>query len=176
MPMPTFEPQQRLIAVLGPFVAASALAAAPGASAGQSVVPMAAHGTAAETASLRQPGWLSKHCPIAVTVDVSAGRTAGHKSGVNLRGVRTEEPLVDGFLEPAVQYTWHLSKTDRFCGIVGTEISYPVSSTSLQPTTATARGGEYIDWSINDPNPSDRFEKFTVYAKAAAGQHRRVRM
>lgn len=124
----------------------------------------------ATASALQQPDYLRQHCPIAVTVVgaiTSTSQVSGHRAGVSLQGVRTQAP-VDGFPEPAVKYTWQLSKQDKFCGIVGTQGGKPVSQTSFTPTTVTARSGSYIDWSVNDPNPLDGVVKFTVYAKAVA--------
>jgi hypothetical protein len=133
----------------------------------------AAHTTpAAPAAALKQPYWLRKHCPIAVTVAVSAGRDANRKSGVSLHGVKTELPE-DGFPEPAVLYTWRISKRDRFCGIVGSENGYPIVSNTLRPDTTTARGGKYIDWSFTNPSGSGQWAKVTVYAKPIKRQHKK---
>lgn len=124
----------------------------------------------ATASALQQPDYLRQHCPIAVTVVgaiTSTSQVSGHKAGVSLQGVRTQAP-VGGFPEPAVKYTWQLSKQDKFCGMVGTLGGTPVSRTSFTPTTATARSGSYIDWSVNAQNPLDGVVKFTVYAKPVA--------
>lgn len=121
-------------------------------------------------AALLQPGYLQKHCPIAVTVVGAVNSTSAisrHKAGLSVQGVRTQAPL-DGFSVPAVKYTWQLSNRDTFCGIVGTQGGKPVSRTSFTPTTVTARSGSYIDWNVNTPNPLDENEQFTVYAKPVA--------
>jgi hypothetical protein len=39
---------------------------------------------------------------------------------------------------------------------------------AIAVNASTAQGGKYIDWSVNDPNRSDAYAKFTVYAKSAS--------
>jgi Bacterial Ig-like domain (group 3) len=121
----------------------------------------------ATAATLRQPFWLQKHCRIAVPTEIGTHNSiTRRRDGVSLHGVKTKEP-VDGYPEPAVEYTWHLSKRDRFCGIVGSESGYPVVATSLIPDAANRRGGHYADWSVNNHDQLGRYTKFTVYAKPA---------
>ena len=129
----------------------------------------------ATASALQQPDYLRQHCPIAVTVVgavTSPTPISGHKAGVSLQGVLTQAPE-DGFLEPAVKYTWQLSKQDKFCGIVGTQGGKPISQSSYTPTTVTARSGSYIDVVVNTPNPLDENEKFTVYAKPVPTGHKK---
>jgi hypothetical protein len=136
--------------------------------------PLGAHGAAAPAPALHSPRWLRQHCLISAFVDLGGNKPTAHKDGLSIQGKET--PItVDGTEEPAVRYTWHLSKQDQFCGIVGVWPGPPRPTfVSLMPTAQSSRGGEYLDHSL-EKLYGTHLEGFFVYARAAEdGPHKAV--
>jgi hypothetical protein len=111
-------------------------------------------------APLESVAYMREHCPIVVAINVGAGFLTDEQSGVSVRGKKS----VITAKKPSVTYTWHLSKQDEFCGIVGGW--YGPKYVSLRPTSQTAHGGEYTDLSQKDAaSPAGSLQQFTVYAR-----------
>ena len=129
-----------------------------------------ADGTTADTAATAPPlhsrRYMEKNCPIVVKINVAVpGASAGSERGLSARGQKIEGDTPDNSLSyPVVDYTWHFSKKDEFCGIVGGW--YGPKYVSLRPTSQTAHGGEYTDLSQKDAaSPGGSLQQFTVYAR-----------
>lgn len=131
--------------------------------------------TALTAGSLLSPQFMAKHCKIDVVVNVGSGHTPEHSSGVTVEG-KDSHATIDGTPNyPVVQYNWQVSNRDKFCGIVG--IWFPEDIESLQPTSETAHGGEYLDTTghyngVGPITPKDGIgiAAFMVYAEPKAHQ------
>jgi hypothetical protein len=109
---------------------------------------------------LHSPEWLRRHCPISVRVNFeAAGFKYMSKSGVTLRVTRPKVADPQGEI---AKYTWHISSSDQFCGIVGA--SHGPKYLSLMPTSLSRRGGEYIDHSLTGPEYL-AIREFFLYAR-----------
>ena len=114
------------------------------------------------------PQWLRKHCSISDFVDLGGNKPNTHKAGLSIHGKETPV-IVNGTEEPTVDYTWHLSRQDQFCGIVGVWSGPPRPKyVSLTPTSQTAHGGTYIDKSVQNLT-GGHLQGFFVYAKRRTG-------
>jgi hypothetical protein len=122
----------------------------------------------ASTSSPPDIGYLRRHCPIVVSVNIGAGagHLTGKKSGVALQGKAIDRTTAqEPHAPPLMKYNWQISKQDQFCGIVG--ISYGPKYHSLVPTLNTARHGEYayIEPSFTYrglPGEMEELEQWTV--------------
>lgn len=123
--------------------------------------------TALTAGTLRSPQYLKDHCSIAVPINVPHGHPTDHSDGVSVEG-KYIHATVDGTPdEEEVQYTWHVSNRDKFCGIVGLG-GYANAGLSLAPLSETAHGGHYVDTGAPAGQPGDPFDglvqEFLVYA------------
>jgi hypothetical protein len=132
-----------------------------------------AEGTPDATATTAPPlhsrRYMEKNCPIVVEINVDVpGGSAGNKRGLSVRGQKIDGDTAGNSLSyPVVDYTWHLSKKDQLCGIVGAW--YGPKYVSLRPTSQTANGGEYTDLSQKDAaSPKGSLQGFFVYARPAS--------